>query len=70
MHMPFATRMENIRPSAIRELLRLGAEPNVISFGGGYPDMSYFVAASRKFWHQGCAWAGQLLHTHVATQHK
>lgn len=42
MQVPFATRMEHVRPSAIRELLRLGADPNVISFGGGYPDGTLF----------------------------
>ncbi|GAA3575419.1 PLP-dependent aminotransferase family protein [Microlunatus spumicola] len=34
--------MAGVRPSAIRELLRLGADPSVISFGGGYPDASLF----------------------------
>jgi DNA-binding transcriptional MocR family regulator len=34
--------MENVQPSAIRELLRLGADPSIISFGGGYPDASIF----------------------------
>ena len=31
-----------MRPSAIRDLLCLGADPSVISFGGGYPDASLF----------------------------
>ena len=30
------------KPSAIRELLRLGADPRIVSFGGGYPDASLF----------------------------
>lgn len=34
--------MDGVRPSAIRDLLRLGADPEVISFGGGYPDASLF----------------------------
>ena len=38
----FARRMEFVKPSAIRELLKLGAEPDVISFGGGYPDPLLF----------------------------
>jgi len=38
----FAARMAYVKPSAIRELLRLGADPNIISFGGGYPDPSLF----------------------------
>lgn len=42
MNVQFARRMENVQPSAIRELLRLGADPSIISFGGGYPDASIF----------------------------
>ena len=38
----FARRTANVQPSAIRELLRLGADPEVISFGGGYPDPALF----------------------------
>ena len=38
----YARRMDRVRPSAIRELLRLGADPEVISFGGGYPDPALF----------------------------
>jgi 2-aminoadipate transaminase len=38
----YARRMGGVRPSAIRELLRLGADPSVTSFGGGYPDASLF----------------------------
>jgi 2-aminoadipate transaminase len=37
-----AARMARVKPSAIRELLRLGADPDIISFGGGYPDPSLF----------------------------
>ncbi len=37
-----ASRMSEVQPSAIRELLRLGDDPDVISFGGGYPDRSLF----------------------------
>ena len=29
---------KHVKPSAIRELLQLGADPAIISFGGGYPD--------------------------------
>lgn len=42
MTLRLARRMSGVRPSAIRELLRLGADPSVISFGGGYPDASLF----------------------------
>lgn len=38
----FADRMQFVRPSAIRELLRHGADPSIISFGGGYPDAGLF----------------------------
>ena len=34
--------MANVNPSAIDELLALGANPSIISFGGGYPDASLF----------------------------
>lgn len=40
----FAQRMTDVQPSAIRELLALGADPSIISFGGGYPDASLFPA--------------------------
>lgn len=42
MTISYANRMGAVRPSAIRELLRFGADPEVISFGGGYPDPSLF----------------------------
>jgi len=42
MNIRLATRMSQVKPSAIRELLRLGADPSIISFGGGYPDASLF----------------------------
>lgn len=41
----FAIRMDRVEPSAIKELLALGADPSIISFGGGYPDASLFPAA-------------------------
>src|SRR5262249_30486304 len=40
-----ARRMSLVRPSAIRELLRHGADPELISFGGGYPDPALFPMA-------------------------
>ena len=43
--MSYARRMQRVQPSAIRELLRLGADPSVISFGGGYPDPALFPVA-------------------------
>ena len=45
MTMSYARRMQRVQPSAIRELLRLGADPEVISFGGGYPDPALFPVA-------------------------
>ena len=40
----YAQRMAGVQPSAIGELLALGADPSIISFGGGYPDASLFPA--------------------------
>ncbi len=45
MTVSYAERMRRVQPSAIRELLRLGADPDIISFGGGYPDASLFPIA-------------------------
>jgi 2-aminoadipate transaminase len=38
----FAERMKLVKPSAIRELLKYGADPELISFAGGYPDPELF----------------------------
>lgn len=38
----YAQRMAKVQPSAIGELLALGADPSIISFGGGYPDAALF----------------------------
>ncbi|MER7247892.1 PLP-dependent aminotransferase family protein [Kribbella sp. NPDC000426] len=42
MGISYARRIAGVRPSAIRELLRLGDDPELISFGGGYPDPALF----------------------------
>jgi 2-aminoadipate transaminase len=42
MTIRYARRMDRVRPSAIRELLAHGADPDIISFGGGYPDPALF----------------------------
>ena len=42
MKTSFASRMARVQPSAIRELLQLGADPPIMSFGSGYPDASLF----------------------------
>jgi 2-aminoadipate transaminase len=38
----YANRMQYVKPSAIRELLKLGSDPEIISFGGGFPDPDVF----------------------------
>ena len=40
----YAQRMAGVQPSAVGELLALGADPSIISFGGGYPDATLFPA--------------------------
>ena len=45
MTIRYASRMSRVHPSAIRELLRLGGDPDIISFGGGYPDPALFPVA-------------------------
>lgn len=42
MAVKYAQRMAKVQPSAIGELLALGADPSIISFGGGYPDATLF----------------------------
>ncbi len=44
----YANRMNLVKPSAIRELLKLGADPEVIAFGGGFPDPELFPVAKLK----------------------
>ena len=48
MDIRLARRMAGVRPSAIRDLLRLGADPELISFGGGYPDPDLFPMAELR----------------------
>ncbi|MFL6142013.1 MAG: PLP-dependent aminotransferase family protein [Labedaea sp.] len=45
MNLGYASRMSLVAPSAIRDLLRHGADPEIISFGGGYPDPALFPMA-------------------------
>ncbi len=40
-----ARRMEFVKPNAIGELLKQGADPSLISFAGGYPDAASFPLA-------------------------
>lgn len=42
MDYKLANRMDNVKPSAIRELLKFASDPKVISFGGGFPDPDIF----------------------------
>lgn len=44
----FAKRMELVKPSPIRELLKLGADPQIISFSGGFPDPDLFPVDKMK----------------------
>lgn len=44
MAIHLARRMARVEPNAIGELLALGADPSIISFGGGYPDPTLFPA--------------------------
>ena len=38
----FAKRIDNIKPSAIRELAKVAKQPGVISFAGGWPAAELF----------------------------
>jgi DNA-binding transcriptional MocR family regulator len=40
--MQFATRLQNVETSAIRELFKLLGKPGIISFAGGFPDPGLF----------------------------
>ena len=40
--LPFATRLNNVETSAIRELFKLLGKPGIISFAGGFPDSAMF----------------------------
>lgn len=53
--MQFATRLDNVETSAIRELFKLLGKPGIISFAGGFPDSAMFDVeglkeASAKRW--------------------
>ncbi|MFM1909116.1 MAG: hypothetical protein RLZZ591_2793 [Pseudomonadota bacterium] len=42
MSLSFATRLNNVETSAIRELFKLLGKPGIISFAGGFPDSAMF----------------------------
>lgn len=48
MPVRYASRMDIVRPSAIRDLLEHAADPDIISFGGGYPDPALFPVAQLR----------------------
>ncbi len=48
MKMKFAERMENMKGSAIRELLKLTEQPDIISFAGGLPAPELFPIEEMK----------------------
>lgn len=48
MALKFAERMENIKASEIRELLKLTARPEIISFAGGLPAPELFPVEEMK----------------------
>jgi DNA-binding transcriptional MocR family regulator len=45
MPLSFATRLDNVETSAIRELFKLLGKPGIISFAGGFPDSAMFDVA-------------------------
>ena len=45
MPMQFASRLDNVETSAIRELFKLLGTPGIISFAGGFPDAAMFDVA-------------------------
>lgn len=48
MTLQFATRLQNVETSAIRELFKLLGKPGIISFAGGFPDSAMFDVAGLK----------------------
>ncbi|PYE78558.1 DNA-binding transcriptional MocR family regulator [Xylophilus ampelinus] len=42
MSLPFASRLQNVETSAIRELFKLLGKPGIVSFAGGFPDSAMF----------------------------
>ncbi len=46
--MQFASRLDNVETSAIRELFKLLGQPGIISFAGGFPDSAMFDVEGLK----------------------
>jgi 2-aminoadipate transaminase len=40
--LPFATRLDNVETSAIREIFKVLSRPGIISLAGGFPDAALF----------------------------
>ena len=40
--LPFATRLQNVETSAIREIFKLLGKPGIVSLAGGFPDAALF----------------------------
>lgn len=48
MPLQFASRLDNVETSAIRELFKLLGKPGIISFAGGFPDSAMFDVQGLK----------------------
>lgn len=48
MDIRFSRRMDGLRPSSIREILKVAERPDIISFAGGLPAAELFPAAELK----------------------
>ncbi len=48
MPLRFASRLDNVETSAIRELFKLLGKPGIISFAGGFPDSAMFDVEGLK----------------------
>ena len=58
--LPFATRLDNVSTSAIREIFKLLGRPGIISFAGGFPDPELFdLEGVREATHQAMYQEGQ-----------
>lgn len=53
MKYQFADRMDNVKSTAVRDLLKYAEDPNIISFAGGFPDPAIFpIEELRKVFDQ------------------
>lgn len=61
----FASRMDLLKGSEIRELLKLTAQPDIISFAGGMPAPELFPVEQMMeppvpFWRRTAAWRSSI----------